>query len=115
VGGATIVEPGGAFHAEFDTAADDLDAAYQVVVMAKVLDRHEIGDLGHAFASQETGEQNVRVGEIGLFMLTGSMTRILLEKTSCRTSIPRSARINLREPSTVSFWYIGLGLPEKSA
>ena len=66
VRGAGIVEARVAAHAEAYLPAHRLHPAHEVVGLAGVLHRHEVGELGDAVVGEEAGEEDVGVGEIEL-------------------------------------------------
>jgi hypothetical protein len=53
-------------HAETDLAAYRLHPAHEVVGLAGILHRHEIGQLGHAVVGERASEEDVGVGQIEL-------------------------------------------------
>ena len=63
---AAIIKFWRANHAEIDFTANDFDAAHQVMAVAQMLHRHEIGNFGDAAFAQKSREQNVRVRKIAL-------------------------------------------------
>ena len=65
---AGVVEARRAVASEADLAAHRLHPAHEVVRHARILHRHEVGDLRHAIGGQEPGEQHVGVGQVKLLV-----------------------------------------------
>ena len=62
-------------HSEFDFAANDFDPANQIMAVAEMLHRHEIGNLRDAAFAKKARQQNVRVGKISLAMFESARRR----------------------------------------
>ena len=83
VGGAGVVEAGGASHLVLDLTSHRLHPPHQSAGVLLGMDRHEVGDLHHTLGGEEPGEQHVGVGQVELLVPRLVESGDDLEASSC--------------------------------
>jgi len=65
----SVVEPRLAYHSEADLAPDGLNPADKIVeVLPVFLDRHEIRYFGNTLLGKKTGQEDIRIRQVDLFL-----------------------------------------------